>query len=484
MNFSTFTINCFAAVNACKPVPRLRQPENILGVKNIIETAKAWRSNTWLEMWYSRFSIIGTTFQAFSLGRTTIFTTDSENIKNLLATRFKDFDLGKRQINLITNIVCLQSLIRPNFTKIQVSELSNFEPHFQDLLAASPQPCPHTDLVEVDLQPLFFRLTLDSATELLLGRSFRSLLAAPGSTRLQFTEAFDYAQEHIHVHGLREQPDVRPIAWIYSIFAGSKNSKFDEACRTVHETTDKIITEYLGHLGEKASTKDKYVFLYELVKEIQDPPQLRYEILNVLLAGRDTTAALLSNIFFVLSRRPDVWARLQTEVKEAFEGRIPEYNILRNMRYIRNLLNECLRLYPVVPFNSRIATTNTILPRGGGSDGQSPVFVRAGQLVNYYVWAMHRDPKHFGPNAEVFDSDRWNDSSFRPGWAYIPFNGGPRICVGQQYALTEVAYIVVRLVQQFESVKCRDEQLNWIDSISLVTSSKRGTKVALKVRAK
>lgn len=89
-----------------------------------------------------------------------------------------------------------------------------------------------------------------------------------------------------------------------------------------------------------ADGKKRYVFLYEMAKETQDRIQLRNELLNVLLAGRDTTASLLSNTFFVLARRPDIWAKLKAEV-DTLGGVAPTYETLRGMKYIKYLLNEC-----------------------------------------------------------------------------------------------------------------------------------------------
>lgn len=69
---------------------------------------------------------------------------------------------------------------------------------------------------------------------------------------------------------------------------------------------------------------------------------------------------------------------------------------------------------------------------------------------------MFRRKDIYGPDANDFRPERWADPNFRPGWAYIPFNGGPRICLGQAYALTEAGYTVVRLVQTFREVEQRD----------------------------
>jgi cytochrome P450 len=76
------------------------------------------------------------------------------------------------------------------------------------------------------------------------------------------------------------------------------------------------------------------------LKSTTDPKQLRDELLNILLAGRDTTASLLSNTFHVLARRPDIWKKLKAEVDE-LQGARPDYETLRNMKYLKYLLNEC-----------------------------------------------------------------------------------------------------------------------------------------------
>src|ERR1700761_1221797 len=104
----------------------------------------------------------------------------------------------------------------------------------------------------------------------------------------------------------------------------------------------------------KSQTGGRYVFLNELLKQTDDKIQVRSELLNILLAGRDTTASLLSNVWFELSRRPEIWAKLREEV-DALNGKKPTYQQVKDMKYLRAILNESLRLHPVVPGNSRQA---------------------------------------------------------------------------------------------------------------------------------
>jgi cytochrome P450 len=137
-----------------------------------------------------------------------------------------------------------------------------------------------------------------------------------------------------------------------------------------------------------------------------------------------------------------------------------------------------LRLHPVVPRNEREALKDTVLPVGGGKDGLSPVFVPKGTFVSYNLYAMHRRTDFYGSDAETFRPERWENDKLRPHWGYLPFNGGPRICVGQRYALNEASYVVVRMAQEFRVLLSQDAG-PWEESLTLTLSSRNGTKVCL-----
>jgi cytochrome P450 len=111
------------------------------------------------------------------------------------------------------------------------------------------------------------------------------------------------------------------------------------------------------------------------------------------------------------------------------------------------LLNHiALRLYPSVPVNTRTALRTTVLPTGGGPDRKSPVLIPKGTPVAYSVYTLHRRPDLYGMDAELFRPERWdeymplNHTSVDAKWGYLPFNGGPRICLGSKFTWTRSSW--------------------------------------------
>jgi cytochrome P450 len=244
-----------------------------------------------------------------------------------------------------------------------------------------------------------------------------------------------------------------------------KRMGFYSSLSTVDAFLNQYVEEALSlstrELEEKTSHDSGYTFLHSIAAYTRDRKVLRDQLIAILLAGRDTTACTLSWTMYELSLQPDIVAKLRKEIVEKVGlERAPTYQDLKDMKYLQHILNETLRIYPVVPFNVRFSLADTTLPTGGGPDGTSPIGILKGTPIGYSTLVMQRradlyPPVESGfPAVEKYVPERWNDWTPK-SWTYVPFNGGPRICIGQQFALTEMGYTLVRLFQRFEGVENR-----------------------------
>ncbi|PIG88547.1 n-alkane-inducible cytochrome P450, partial [Aspergillus arachidicola] len=321
-----------------------------------------------------------------------------------------------------------RELLRPQLSRQKYRTLKVFRAHVDSLLRQIP-----TDGTEVDLQPLFFRLTLETTTDFLFGKSINGMKPGQFSKGEKFARDFDNAQSYV----LRRFR-LLDLYWLIS------GPGFWRSCSSVHQFIQEIIDARTGDKLETSEKNGHYVF-DSIAQEASTRDSLRGQLLNVLLAGRDTTACLLSwtlkvsAIAFCLAQHPDVLGRLNAEIAAIVgsEDNMTQ-DTLKKMPYLDKDLKEVLRLYPSVPVNTRTAHKTTILPTGGGKDRNKPVLVRKGQNVAFCVYAMHRREDLYGPDAHLFRPERWAENLplYRDEktamWGYLPFNGGPRVCLGRK----------------------------------------------------
>ena len=170
--------------------------------------------------------------------------------------------------------------------------------------------------------------------------------------------------------------------------------------------------------------------------------QLRDEALTLFLAGHETTANALSWTWHLLAQHPDVEQTLHAELAAALAGRAPTADDLPRLPYTRAVLAESMRLYPP-------AWTIGREPKEDFDSGGYRV--RAGTIVLVSPWLMHRDPRWW-PDPLRFDPERWTPEreAEQPRFAYFPFGGGPRKCIGEGFAWTEGILVLATLAQRWK----------------------------------
>ncbi|KAL6711625.1 hypothetical protein ACN47E_004559 [Coniothyrium glycines] len=430
------------------------------GIDLAYEVVQHARMDQTYELWiglFQKWCVPGRCTIEAGVGERVVLTADPENIKAILATQFKDYGKGEQfrkdwHVFLGNGIFTTdgqlwhnsRQLIRPQFVKDRLSDIDIFEEHTKVLISKIREG------QEVDTLDLMFRFTLDAATHFLLGKSVDSL----HHPQTEFADAFGNAQR---VQSIVAK--VGPLNWLVP----RKRMGFYDSLKIINDFVSTFIDEALAlspkELEEKTSHDQGYTFLHAIAAYTRDRDMLRDQLVSVLLAGRDTTACTLTWAIYHLSMDAAVTAKLRKEIIEHVGlQNEPTYENLKEMKYLQHILNETLRLYPVVPYNVRVSLKDTTLPTGGGPNGDQPIGILKGTPIGYSTLVMQRREDLYPPSESGFPAvakfvpERW-DHWTPKSWTYVPFNGGPRICIGQQFALTEMGYTLVRLLQRFERVE-------------------------------
>lgn len=174
--------------------------------------------------------------------------------------------------------------------------------------------------------------------------------------------------------------------------------------------------------------------------------QLRDEVMTLFLAGHETTANALAWTWYLLATHPDVEARLYDELRSVLGDRLPTTEDVPRLEFTRHILNESMRLYPPVYTFGREATAEVEL---GGYR------IPPGTTVLMSQWVTHRDARFFD-EPEKFLPDRWSgrESEKHPKYAYFPFAGGPRGCIGNTFAMLEATLIVATIASKYRMTLC------------------------------
>jgi cytochrome P450 len=170
--------------------------------------------------------------------------------------------------------------------------------------------------------------------------------------------------------------------------------------------------------------------------------QLRNEVVTLILAGYETTANSLSWTWYLLSRHPEVNANVRAELAAVLGGREPQFRDLGALSLTRRTLDESLRLYPPAWIMGR---------RALGDDRLGDVDIPEGSVLALSPYITHRNPAYWD-DPERFDPDRMRETkaSLRKPFAYFPFGGGPRLCIGHNMAMLEAQLIIGTIAQRFD----------------------------------
>jgi cytochrome P450 len=196
--------------------------------------------------------------------------------------------------------------------------------------------------------------------------------------------------------------------------------------------------------------------------------------MTLFLAGHETTANALSWTWYLLAQHPDVTEKLCAEIDSVLAGRAPTAADSQRLPFTEMVMKESMRLYPPAWAVGRQA----IAPfEAGGYE------FPAGTSIAILQWTTQRDPRFFA-DPEVFDPERWSPEGARyrvlPRFAYFPFGGGPRVCVGAGFAMMEAILLLATTAQRFRMSLAPKQKVRMLPSVTL--RPKHGIKMLLHSR--
>ncbi|KAG0139498.1 hypothetical protein CROQUDRAFT_726558 [Cronartium quercuum f. sp. fusiforme G11] len=311
----------------------------------------------------------------------------------------------------------------------------------------------------VELDDLFHKFTLESFLKMTFSRESGSLSLnkTDQNTTDPFANAFDFVQK---------QMDLRFVFTAFSIPLGrllSKRPKTISARKTLDEYVYQLIDSRRKSYNNEQNSYHDLLGLFMNFSDEKGVSLSRTELkdsaLNLIIAGRDTTAQALSWTFFHLIEQPELLIPMRKEIEEILttDDDLVDYENYKQFIHVLAVFHEALRLHPSVPKNAKFAINHDKLPDG-------PI-VEPNDCLRWSDWQMARDPNIWGPDCVEFKPNRWIDEDGKlkqfGQWKFHAFNGGPRICLGMHLATLEAVGAIVEIVRRYDL----KFEPGWLDNV-------------------
>ncbi|KAI2627827.1 cytochrome P450 [Hypoxylon sp. NC1633] len=383
------------------------------------------------------------------LGTRLVLTDRQENISAVMLYQFSDFGKGETTHEVFKNILGdsvfatdgqkwmrSKDQLRPHAARIRPDDLSVSEYHIQRLfqhIHDAPQGLEVFDVID--------RLQLDIVTRIFLGVSTDSLKYDKSPFRDAMETLLKINTRRLPFGNVAKLfPD-----WMLAPVA------FRELDQYIGGLVDKTLSLPVEEL-ELKDASDR-TLMEELALQQPDRKFVKDQLVSVLMASKDPVTILITWTLFELSRRPELVQQLRTEIEERIGlDVLPDMESLKKLTKLQNVIKETMRTYHPLGLNVREALRDTTLPVGGGSGGSEKVPVLKGELVLYSVHGLQRSKAIVGEDADTWDPSRWERWSPKSG-QFLPFNMGPRICLGRNFGQLQIQYTLTRILQEFEGIE-------------------------------
>ncbi|MCB0208508.1 MAG: cytochrome P450 [Anaerolineae bacterium] len=367
-----------------------------------------------------------------ALNRKIYFISHPDAIKHVLVTNQKNYQKG-RALQATQQVVgqglltsegdfhrMHRHLMQPAFHRHQIAEYAETMAHFTE-----SHLCGWSSGQQLDLHHEMMDLTMKIAAETLFGADITAQSKGLNQALNNLMEDFSFF-------------DATPLGRVLKKLPTLRNLRRKHWLKCL----DTAIYDFI----QKGQTEERNNLLSMLLAADEGAgltlEQIRDEVMTLFIAGHETTANAIVWTFYLLAKHPEVEAKLWDELGQILDGRLPTVEDIRQLKYTRMVLSEAMRLYPPAWAVGRNAIENDEV--GGFS-------IPAGSTVVISQWVMHRHPTYW-PDPLTFKPERFDPETAprRPRYAYFPFGGGGRACIGESFAWMEGILLVAILAQRFK----------------------------------
>jgi len=423
-------------------IPKISTVEAVLDIKDMLKNP--------VEVFEKYRKKMGPTFR-FRFGvKSTIVTTDPELLKHVLKDKNAIYNKSHIQTKHLVDFQGVglnnshgdywlkqRKLLSMGFTHGRMSEilptqikvLNNFMIDFDTAVEKGP----------VDIHDQMVRFTIRSIGRSIFGEQMK----------VEDYEKFASAIAEIQKYILKKI--VQPYLTPWFIISG-KDKKYQK----IRQEGDQIIMDYLKErkktLGDGNDILEMILTTpYKGTDEVMSDKNVGIEILQLLVAGNETSSTASTWVFYILSQHPECIAKVREEIESVFGDAPVDYNKLHNLSYTISVLDEAMRLYP--PF--------WMIDREAQEDDEfNGLKIAKGTTIVSYIYGAHQNEDYW-ENPGKFDPSRFNSENKKKNdpFAYIPFGGGPRICIGQNMAKMQMLLIISEVVRKYDFEMVDDKKI-------------------------
>ncbi|KAJ7974799.1 putative Cytochrome P450, partial [Quillaja saponaria] len=389
---------------------------------------------------------------------TTIVTANPENVEYMLKTKFNNFPKGKPFTEILGDFLgqgifnvdgelwhAQRKLASHEFSAKSLKELVmiTLEKEVDNQLLPLLESLSKSNEV-VDLQELLGRLSFNVICKVTLGMNRCCL--DPSGPISPIARAFNLASE------ISARRGAAPLFIIWKIkrwLGIGSERRLKEAVEQVHAQVMEIIHDKKKKMNVRGAESCSEDLLSRLISAGHKDEVIRDTTISFIMAGRDTTSAAMTWLFWLLSSNPDMEQQVVRETVLKAERSL-NYESLKELRLLKACLCESMRLYPPVAWDSKHAVLDDLLPDG------TPV--KAGDRVTYFPYGMGRMEALWGKDRFQFKPDRWfTEPDNKRGkltktcpYKFPIFQAGPRMCLGKEMAFVQMKYVVASIIQRFK----------------------------------